>query len=295
MVMVLFGMTASLTSQAQMNVLSSAEAERLAREERQVKLISLLALIPVVVAFSFVTFIFYRKKREAFFREQEAALKLSKAEVELKALKAQINPHFIFNCMNSIHHYMHGNDIKTASDYLIKFSQLIRLVLENSAMKSLTLAEELKMLDLYIQLEQLRLNHRFQYRLGLAEHLEPDAIEIPGFLLQPFVENAIWHELTRVQNDAELVIDIRKDPLCENLVCEIVSRGQGLSGDVARSPLIDGIKKTSMGLNLVRERMELLNRTSSVRADFTVEDISRRDIDFYGHKVVVQVPILQDY
>lgn len=281
-------------SHAQTTILSPADAERLAREEQQVRLIALLALLPVVVAFSFVIFVLYRRKREAFFREQETMLKLNMAEVELKALKAQINPHFIFNCMNSIHHYMHSNDIKTASDYLIKFSQLIRLVLENSSMKSLTLTEELKMLDFYVQLEQLRLGHKFSYRLNIAKDINADEIEIPGFLLQPFVENAIWHELTRLQSEAELVIDIRQDPSSDGLLCEIISQGRGQLPTSERSPLVDGIKKTSLGMKLVRERMDLLNRTMSVHADFSGGDISDPSANYFGYKVTVQVPILQD-
>ena len=114
------------------HTLTNLTSDLLDRQEKQIWTTALISLLPIVVAFSFIVFLFYRNKREAYFRQKEAELKLAMAEMEIKALRAQINPHFIFNCLNSIHHYMHKHDIKRAGDYLLKFSQLIRLILENS-------------------------------------------------------------------------------------------------------------------------------------------------------------------
>jgi sensor histidine kinase YesM len=273
---------------------TTAESEAVGtREERQVRLVALFGMIPVVIAFSFTAFIFYRRKREAFFRRTEAELKLSKAEVEIKALKAQINPHFIFNCMNSIHHYMHKQDIKNASAYLIKFSQLIRLVLENSSLKSITLREELQTLELYIQLEQLRLDHKFAYNIDVDPTLDQDACEFAGFLIQPFVENAIWHELTRVKADGVLTISIAKDTASTGLFCTVRSEGKGTAPGQDLPSLTDGIRKTSMGLNLIRERIALLNRTSDVKAYFTTKDVSVPEHDKFGYLVELYIPVAE--
>jgi hypothetical protein len=277
---------------AQSDVLSSSKVARLLEEERQLRQIALFALIPVVVAFSFTTFIFYRRKREAFFREKEAALRLSNAEVELKALKAQMNPHFIFNCMNSIHHYMHGNDIKKASDYLIKFSQLIRLVLENSALRSITLEEEIQTLKLYIELEQVRLDHRFDYQIDIDPALSVPDCEMPGFLIQPFVENAIWHDLSRMNAGAKLTVRFLKYAAGE-ITCTVCTEGVGKNQSNYESELTQGIRKTSMGLNLVRERIELLNRTSEAKAYFITRDISEPHNNRFGHYAELRIPILE--
>jgi hypothetical protein len=290
--LLLWSVLSSSAAIAQSDVVSSSKATRLLEEERQLRLIALLALIPVVVAFSFTTFIFYRRKREAFFREKEAALRLSNAEVELKALKAQMNPHFIFNCMNSIHHYMHGNDIKKASDYLIKFSQLIRLVLENSSLRSITLEEEVQTLRLYIELEQVRLDHRFEYQIDIDPALSIPDCEMPGFLIQPFVENAIWHDLSRMNAGAKLTIRFLKHAVGE-ITCTVCTEGTGKNLSSYESELTQGVKKTSMGLNLVRERIELLNRTSEAKAYFITRDISEPQHDRFGHYAELRIPILE--
>lgn len=290
----LFAILLFFTSCSQIETISYSATERAQSQEEQIRLIAYFALIPIVVAFSFLTFVFYRRRREEHFKKVEAELKLSKAEVEMKALKAQINPHFIFNCMNSIHHYMHKNDIKNASDYLIKFSQLIRLVLENSSLKHITLREELQTLDLYIQLERLRLEHRFAYQIIPDPSLDLDNCELPGFLIQPFVENAIWHELTRIEKHGELKITITKAKSENAITCSITSFGTGRLNSTRDNALTEGIRKTSLGLNLIRERIDLLNRTEGLKASFIARDISEPDNNRFGFHVELIIPVLEE-
>ncbi|MDE0561060.1 histidine kinase, partial [Algoriphagus sp. NF] len=137
-----------------------AESEDLSSDQSSVDigLALLIGLVPVVLAFAFIIFVIYRSRREADVKKQETELRLSKAEVELKALRAQINPHFIFNCLNSIHHFIQSQEPKQASEYLIKFSKLIRYVLESSTKNWVTLEEELEANRLYLELEQLRVD-----------------------------------------------------------------------------------------------------------------------------------------
>jgi LytS/YehU family sensor histidine kinase len=259
------------------------------QQERQINTVVWLALIPILIAFAFMTFVFYRRKREAFFKQTEAELKLSKAEVEIKALKAQINPHFIFNCMNSIHHYMHKNDIKKAGDYLIKFSQLIRMVLENSSRDTITLKEDLHALRLYIQLEQMRLENRFDFEITVDESINQDNCEVPALLIQPFVENAIWHELTKVEEQGQLTVSIMKKD--EGVLCIVRSNGTGRTQQPISTTLTDGITKTSMGMALISERLDLINRMSSGKAYFSSKDISEHEMNKYGHEVEVYIPV----
>ncbi len=145
-----------------------SSADKAVQESDQVEKTLLFALLPVLVAFSFMVFIFYRAKREAFFKQKEAEFRLNKAELELRALRSQINPHFIFNCLNSIHHYMHRNDMATAGEYLVKFSKLIRYTLETSSVHTVSLTDDLEALEIYIQLERLRLNNSFSYKITVA-------------------------------------------------------------------------------------------------------------------------------
>jgi len=283
----------TVTAQASDEQVAEATQQLLDEQGRQVKMVVLLALLPILVAFAFITFVFYRRKREAFFRQTEAELKLSKAEVEIKALKAQINPHFIFNCMNSIHHFMHKNDIQKAGDYLIKFSQLIRIVLENSSRDTITLKEDLHALNLYIQLEQMRLENKFDYAITVEKDVNPDEAEIPALLIQPFVENAIWHELTKVAEQGFLSVAVRKHE--DGIQCHIKSQGIGRTHPSLSTALTDGITKTSMGQSLIRERLELINRMNRTKAGFTSRDISQADQNKFGHEVELFVPLKDEF
>ena len=123
------------------------------------------------------------------------ALQHQATELEMQALRAQMNPHFIFNCLSSINSFILKNEPETASDYLTKFSRLIRMVLNHSKNRLIILEDELEMLRLYLDLERLRFKNAFDYRISFHNHFDISSIFIPSLLLQPFAENAIWHGL----------------------------------------------------------------------------------------------------
>lgn len=231
------------------------------------KSLVVLALFPILVAFSFLVFVFYRSKREALFREKEKELQLQKAEVALKALKAQINPHFIFNCLNSIHHYMYHHSVKEAGNYLLKFSQQIRYVLESSEVKMVPLSEEIEANRNYLELEQLRVNHVFSFGFDVDNSLDPETIYIPPMLIQPFLENAVWHGVV-----GGGTIDIRISQLDDlHLLCEILNskNEDHLKSDFNLNHLV---KKTSLGMSLMKERFAMLNQMNGKNAGFSLED-----------------------
>jgi len=245
----------------------SSEGALIASENEMVQKLVLLALVPVVIAFSFIVFVFYRARREAHFQKKETEFKLSLAEGELKALRAQINPHFIFNCLNSIHHYMHSNDVPRAGDYLVKFSKLIRYVLESSALRFVPLTDEMDANRIYIQLEQLRMNHTFTFEIHTSDVLETDNLEIPPMLIQPFVENAIWHGVT-TGGHLELHFSPFND---QHIQCIIKDGGKATPGHSGHD-LAGVVKKTSLGMALMRERFDTLNQVHGTQASFTLAD-----------------------
>lgn len=256
------------------------------KEDDQVQRAVLLALIPVVVAFSFIVFVFYRSKRESHFKQVEANFKLSLAEGELKALRAQMSPHFIFNCMNSIHHFMHSNQAG-AGEYLIKFSQLIRHVLESSSQPMVPLSDEIDALRHYIQLEQLRLNHSFDFDIHFESGFTPDTLEIPPMIIQPFIENSIWHGLNQLGSGGR--IDIRfsaKDD--RHILCEVNDNGHS---NVPKSELdlSHVVKKTSMGMSLIQDRLKVINSLYHTQAGFTI--LPHTD-GASGKKVSITIPFL---
>ena len=126
---------------------------------------------------------------------QVAELKQKATELEMQALRAQMNPHFIFNSLNSINRFILQNDRAQASEYLTKFSKLVRMILQNSQASLIPLESELESLELYLNLEAVRFNYHFDYKISVPKDLDISALQVPPLILQPYVENAIWHGL----------------------------------------------------------------------------------------------------
>ncbi len=253
-------------------------------EQNNVELAILAGLLPVVLAFSFIIFVIYRSRRESDFRRRETELKLSKAEGELKALRAQINPHFIFNCLNSIHHFIQTQEPKQAGDYLIKFSQLIRYVLESSAKQWVSLQEELDANRIYLDLEKLRTQNGFDYEFSLADGLNAAEVFIPPMMIQPFLENSVWHGL-RESGQIEVYFSQENET---HLRLRIKDNGNGHSekSDIDLSRIV---KKSSMGLNLMEDRFRTLNELRGSQASFTFTENSEE-----GKEVMILIPFEKD-
>lgn len=235
--------------------------------DSQIRKAILFGLLPVVIAFSFIVFVIYRSKREAAFKQREVQLKLSIAEGELKALRAQINPHFIFNCLNSIHHYIQTNDSQVAGSYLIKFSQLVRYVLESSAKRMVDLQEEIEHNKIYLLLEQMRVNSTFDFQFEIAQELAGREIQIPPMFIQPFLENAVWHGLSEGGKLTAHFSAYDEDHLC----CRIRDDGKS-EQDKKLYDLNTMVKKTSMGVQLMKERFDFYNELNNTKASFSFHE-----------------------
>ena len=185
------------------------------------------------------------------------------AETEMAALRAQMNPHFIFNCLNSIQFFTAQNDSEKASDYLTKFSRLIRLVLENSRSEKVTLANELDTLRLYIEMEAMRFPQKLHYRIRVDDWVDVDSIQMPPLLLQPFVENAIWHGLMHKEEGGTVTVQIQQNP--ENLLhIEITDDGIGRQR-AAEFKSKSATKHKSFGMKLPIALNSSINSTRFVR------------------------------
>jgi LytS/YehU family sensor histidine kinase len=249
-----------------------------------INLAILVGLLPVILAFSFIIFVIYRSRRESDFRRRETELRLSKAEGELKALRAQINPHFIFNCLNSIHHFIQSHEPNQAGDYLIKFSQLIRYVLESSAKQWVSLQEELDANRIYLDLEKLRMQNAFTYEFSLDDELNGEELYIPPMLIQPFLENAVWHGL---RESGLIQVSFSREN--ENhLRIRIKDNGKAHS-EKSEFDLSRMVKKSSMGLNLMEDRFRTLNELRGSNAGFAFNEHSTE-----GKEVIVIIPFDKD-
>lgn len=253
--------------------------------------VSLLGVIPFFIAFGFILFLFYMKRREANFKTIEAEIQTKMAKVEMKALRAQMNPHFIFNCLNSIYHFMSKKDTEQASKYLIKFSNLIRSILENSLHQEVALSEDLEALELYIQLEQMRLDHKFKYEIQIQDGLNINTIYVPPLIMQPFVENSIWHGLSEKEVGGLITIEI----LIENNSLKYILEDNGKNKVKASDlPEIEKLKKSSIGIAATKERLDLVNQKTNAQANFLMIDLKDEKNNYCGKRIELKLPLLQD-
>jgi Histidine kinase/7TM diverse intracellular signalling len=211
------------------------------------------------------------------------------AETEITALRSQMNPHFIFNCLNSIKLYSLENDSESASVYLTKFSKLIRLVLDNSRSERLTLEKEIETLRLYIEMEIMRFKEKVTYEMIISPEIDLQYVEIPPLLIQPFVENAIWHGLMHKEFGGK--VSILVNLLAENMLeIQIIDNGVGREKS-AEYKSKTATKHNSFGMKVTNERIELINQIYKTDAKVEIEDLYDDTKCGIGTKVTIQIPI----
>ncbi len=205
-------------------------------------------------------------------------------DLELAALRAQMNPHFIFNCLGSIQQFIVENDSASATRYLARFAKLVRLALHSSIDGKHSLADEIAMLDNYLALEQMRFNGRFQYLIETAEIDDMDDIHIPPMLLQPFVENAVKHGIGQAGGESEIKIAFtKKDNM---LLAVITDNGPGFS---PTSAISNEVHK-SVGSSLTKSRLDLLSGSPQGNS-YIQENILGPDGEVLGARVEVRIPL----
>jgi len=222
--------------------------------------------------------------------KKQAELHQKAIELEMQALRAQMNPHFIFNCLSSINRFIFKNDNKTASDYLTRFSRLIRMVLMHSSKKLITLEDELEMLRLYLDLERLRFKDAFDYSITTTNIVDVGAIFIPPLLLQPFCENAVWHGLMHKESKGHLNIII-SEIINENekvLHCVIEDDGVGREKS-AEMKSKSAESEKSLGLKITTERLALLNQENNFSTFYKIEDILNENNEVAGTRVQLKI------
>jgi tetratricopeptide (TPR) repeat protein len=198
-----------------------------------------------------------------------AAMQRINGELEMKALRSQMNPHFIFNSLNSIQKYIWENKQEDASEYLTKFARLIRLVLENSQHASVSLNEDLDALRLYIEMEHRRTNGKFDYSISVSPDVSGEDVSVPPLLLQPYVENAIWHGLSQKEGRGKLLVSI--DKVGAALRCVVDDDGIGRKS-AGRIRAIAAHKKSSIAMNISSQRIAWLQKDAGRPATVEITD-----------------------
>ena len=208
---------------------------------------------------------------------------------ELKALRSQMNPHFIFNCMASIQSFMTQNDPASAAKFLSKFARLIRTTLENS-MQTFTLLEaELKMLEDYMELEKLRFGNKFIFSIEVDENIDPEITEVPSMLIQPYLENAIIHGIGALKDkQGQLYISLKKEN--NILQCAITDNGVGRkkAQEIKKQ---NEISHKSLGMSILQERLELINAKGNINVQSNIIDLQDEQGNPSGTCVELRIPL----
>ncbi len=220
---------------------------------------------------------------------QQLRLQSVRHELEIKALRAQMNPHFIFNCMNTIDAYILRKKFLEASDYLQKFSKLIRKILENSESQTISIDQEIQTLRLYIELEQERFSHSFVSHFDIEPDLVANDYQIPSLVLQPFVENAILHGIRHLTERKGLISIVLKKIKGESeediLYCQIQDNGVGRKASSVINEQRQASHK-SMGVNVTLERINTYQAIYGNRMETTISDLE------VGTLVEIKLPLL---
>ncbi|QIP17070.1 histidine kinase [Spirosoma aureum] len=267
------------------------EAAELAYQNK-LRLYALLVLLAVALLVAFFLYRANRQNRQLEaqnIRQLETEFEQKLADTEMTTLRAQMNPHFIFNCLNSIKLYTLQNKADKASDYLTKFARLIRLVLENSRSERVTLQNELEALQLYIELEAMRFKQKVQFMIHVSPEIDQQYVQIPPLLLQPYVENAIWHGLMHKPEGGFVQVDVHQseDRL---LHIEITDDGIGRERAKALKSKSAGLHK-SFGMQVTADRIRMLNQLYNIQTQTQVVDLVAPDGEPLGTKVVLDIPV----
>lgn len=274
--------------------LSKAEINALYSAPDPIKKTNLLKWIPIFLAIILfviilVWFIRWRVKRLVAAEEEKNKMKNYWYEQENRILKAQMDPHFIFNSLNAIQQFIIVNDNEKAQLYLSKFSRLIRRMLESNLDQNISLKEEIEIIERYLEVESLRFNNIFDYEIIVDKSIDINTTFIPHFLIQPFVENAISHGLLPKIGYKELdIIFERIDE--KTLRCVVEDNGIGRKNSVT---IKTHGKTKSLGVNFVEQRLMIMSKVENREYYLKITDKENSEGKTIGTKVELQMPIIK--
>jgi len=240
----------------------AAKDQQLSEERNRNQLILIYSLLAGLLGLVTVAFLLFRSNRQQ---------KLANNLLALKSMRSQMNPHFIFNALNSVNSFIAVNDERNANRYLSEFSVLMRSVLENSDEDFIPLSKEVELLELYVKLEHNRFKDKFEYAVEVDKSIDMDQFSIPPMLLQPYIENAIWHGLRYKKEMGNLSISIAQKDVDTVEIC-IQDDGVGRKKSMALKTK-NQLKQKSKGMSTIKNRVAILNDMYEDRISVQVNDL----------------------
>lgn len=240
-----------------------------------------------IVFASILGFSIKKVEQRSIRAEIRLATKLKEMEeLKMTALQSQMNPHFLFNSLNSINNFVLKNEVEKASDYITKFSRLIRVILKSSSSLTIPLSEELGILGLYVKLEQMRIKGGFEYVVNIDGNINLEEVKVPPLFLQPYIENSIWHGIMHISGEKQIQLSVQE--VEGKIQCEVTDNGIGINKTKEDSHKQINRRKF-FGTQATEDRIKLLHRNIDVTVD--ISDVSDEDPNSTGTKVTIIFPI----
>lgn len=261
------------------------------QEKRNQRIITGISIAALLTTLSFIVFLIRSKKLQKRLFEKEKQLQKNESEKQLAnleqtALRAQMNPHFIFNSLNSVQRFVINNDSEGVNTYLTTFASLIRQTLENSGKKLIPLKDELKYLESYLKLEQMRANNSFGYSINVSPEIDVTETYIPSMIIQPFVENSINHGMANTPTGQGYIkLDFTKNG---KLACGVLDNGSGIKQSAADNTLRN---HEPMGSTITQKRIFAYNKLEDEKIELSVSDLSETDKNNNGTIVTIKFPL----
>ena len=228
-----------------------------------------------ILAVLITSFLVYRGSKQK---------KIASELLTLQGLRSQMNPHFIFNALNSVNHYIAGNDERKANKYLSEFSRLMRSVMENSQKDFIPLSTEIEILELYLGLEHARFSDKFEYEFTVDENIDREQFYLPPMLLQPYIENAVWHGLRYRETKGKLSVSIKIVQNGLSIIIEDDGIGRKKSQELKTS---NQMKNRSIGMHNTESRLKLINGLFNTHILINVGDANA---DGSGTRIEISIP-----
>jgi tetratricopeptide (TPR) repeat protein len=210
--------------------------------------------------------------------------------LEQNMLRSQMNPHFLFNSLNSIKLYIINNDKKNAVHYLNKFSKLVRRILEGSSLKEISLSEELETAELYLNIENIRFSEEIKFKIDVAKDIDAEQVKIPSLVLQPFLENAIWHGLSSKEGEKRIWLNVYNYD-SYHIAIDIIDNGVGrnASEKIKENRVL---KRKSVGIDITTERLANFSKDYQNDFEVAIEDLMADSGEASGTKIILKIPTI---
>jgi hypothetical protein len=273
-----------LQKQKQIQSLESSKQQEQAAKEKIIRNSGIAGFFLVMI----LGWIIYKRQR----LREKAMQAQQYAELEMKALRSQMNPHFIFNLLASIQQFIYSQKPDAANAYLSRFSRLIRMIFDHSQEKNISLADDIETLKLYMELEALRLDNKFDYHLQIEPGIDAEEIKIPPLIIQPIVENAIWHGISPLEGKGviDILIKVNNDGKNNMLECIVKDNGIG-RGQSKKTKRQDIPEHESKGVSITKERLEILNSMYGNKNSIEIIDLFSENNEPCGTEVHIFIPI----